>query len=137
MINWHEYKKEHPPKNGDYLVVTFLDDDGEARYGNITVMRFYKRNTLIPYISPDHYFPNGTQNESVENMTRILSCPDYWTAAEGWYEEECRCDEQRLHYPLRDTEHLFWAYLPHLPDGYIGNQNDYLTAWFISLPEAK
>lgn len=99
-------------------------------------MRFYKRGTLVPYLSRDHYFPND-ESPSASDLTHVIANPDYWTASEGFYDREDNLEDAFIHKPIGQGKDVFWADLPAIPAPYDGDQNAYLDEWFARLPEEK
>lgn len=117
-IEWHELRKETPCEIGYYLTASDINPDaeeGERRFAFIDVNTYYPRGAKIVIFSQDHYNDIPCP---MDRLVKVITDPDTVESIGAFY----TYGEDDEPYPLSGITH--WAYLPDVPKGYDGDQND-------------
>ena len=121
-LKWIPNIEENRPSTMRYCLILENIEDGEERarpYGAIGRALYIPKGTIIPLALCEYDF---SQRSTAEQRLMTILHPDYWLTDGGFYRET---DDGEL-YRLHDKDIPYWAELPDLPDGFGGNETDYM-----------
>lgn len=130
-LQWNPNTEGNRPSTMRFCLILENIVDGEERkrpYGAIGRALYIPKGTIIPLALCEYDF---SQRSTAEQRLMTILHPDYWLADGGFYWESDDGEIYRLH----DEDISHWAELPDLPDGYAGNETDYMQDMWERYPK--